>query len=257
MAVLMSGKPVTVRFIGRLGNNMFQIAAAIGYAAQYDTRWHLPIKKGHHEAPQLYDFWPHLPIHKPMYEFYEAHDPSQFNYKPIPFNSRGWALLGFFQSLKYFQHCENQVKAAFPLTYTPGFENYVSLHVRRGDYLNDPDNFPPVTVKYIREAVKQFPRRTLAVFSDDIEWCKEAIPKIRKKVEFFQGNELVDLSMMASCGDHIIANSTFSWWGAYLGFNQDKKIVSPHHLTWFGSKNGVKLPPVDLIPEGWVQVPMW
>jgi len=238
----------TCRFIGRLGNNMFQIAAVMGYAKRFKMRWHAP--QENRESPRFYEFFPTIPTGKYSGPHFNCHDPSMFNYQNIPYWPNGITLVGFFQSLRYFENCQDEVKEHFKLNTQTGYEDYVSIHVRRGDYVRYATHFPPLTMKYINEAMNRFKGRKFLVFSDDLDWCKQNI----KNAEFPNGDELQDLSLMASCGDHIIANSTFSWWSAYLGINPDRRIISPHHLQWFGKHNGVKNPPVDLIPKEWEQV---
>jgi len=146
------------------------------------------------------------------------------------------------------------------LPHVEGYEDYVSIHVRRGDYVQHAGSFPPITMDYIYEAEMKINAITgkdmmCMIFSDDIAWCKEAF-KDFKDVEFSEGrNELQDLSLMASCGHHIIANSTFSWWAAYLGHNPDRVVISPSAETWFGPTAGVKQPVKDLILPEWIQIP--
>jgi len=108
------------------------------------------------------------------------------------------------------------------------------------------------------------PETTYLVFSDDIAWCKSNFS--RGRVVFIDGmNALGSLFLMASCSDHIIANSTFSWWGAWLGRNPYKRVVAPAH--WFagdlanpavpfraGPPHGGFHDTRDLIPESWATV---
>ena len=227
---------------------MFQMAAVIGYAEKNNFKWHAPAEN--RESPNFYKFFPQIPVSNRSYQVYNCHDPSQFNYQEIPYYHGGITLVGFFQSLRYFENSQETVKQMFKLAPVKGYEDYVSIHVRRGDYVRYAAHFPPVTLDYITRAMDRFKGRKFMVFSDDLDWCKANI----KNAEFASGNEYEDLSLMASCGDHIIANSTFSWWGAYLGENPDRRIISPDHRGWFGRHNGVKKPPVDLIPAGWEQI---
>jgi hypothetical protein len=104
----------------------------------------------------------------------------------------------------------------------------VSLHVRRGDYLQVASL--NLTLDYYSEAIsiflEKFPYFKLLVFSDDIDWCKEYI--VGENVFYSEHNSnYVDMCMMTMCDHNIIANSTFSWWGAYLNQNIDKIVVCP------------------------------
>ena len=179
-----------------------------------------------------------------------------FGYHEIPKFENGVTLVGFFQSLKYFENVQEEVKKTFNLKYTEGYEDHVSIHVRRGDYVQNENSFPPITVEYVREAMEKLPSeqsKKVLIFSDDIEWCKANFRDLN--CEFSEGrNTYEDLCLMASCGHHIIANSTYSWWGAYLGRNPDKVVVSPHHTSWFGTSNGCPTDTKDLIPDEWIQI---
>lgn len=252
---------VTYQPIGRLGNQMFQCAAAIGYAKKYGVKWATP--NDTKEVPNFHNFFPNLPRYD-GHEFkrYNAADPSQFNYWPIPENKNGAKLVGFFQSEKYFEGAHEEIKKAFKLNITP--VDAVSIHVRRGDYVQHSNSFPPVTHDYIGRAMDAITLSTnqehkYIVFSDDPLWCKyefrdSLIDKNNGLFEYSEGkNEFEDLSSMASCSHHIIANSTFSWWGAWLGHNPNKIVVSPSDDNWFGPgfTGGV---PKDLIPSTWHQI---
>jgi len=256
------------RFIGRLGNNAFQIAAAIGYAKKYNVGW--GVKKGYKErgfnVNQVDRFLPHLPscnsFFKPYTEFQHQWAGFEFNYHEIPFHPNGCELVGFWQSEKYFKHAADEVRKAINIDYIGGFEDYCSIHVRRGDYVNHATNFPPVTDLYLDRALDELydkvGRLKLLWFSDDIEWCKQAAKRVAPDYhhEFSELNEWKDLCFMASCGHNIIANSSFSWWGAWLNKNPDKIVISPSHKAgqWFGPDAGVKHDCIDLIPEGWIEI---
>jgi len=261
------GTHITFRPIGRTGNLMFQCAAAIGHAKKHGLTWGVPIDTG--EVPHFHKMFPGLPIADGSFHTYQEHpnyqckihhmhyDQCHFNYHEIPRHDYPIKLLGFYQSWKYFENAQEEVKQAFKLDFIPGYEDYVSIHVRRGDYVKHANSFPPVTVEYINEAIMKFPWATkLMVFSDDIEWCKKSISHLQD-MEFSEGrNEFEDLSLMASCGHHIIANSTFSWWGAWLGHNPERIVISPscERGNWFGMESGVKHDCIDLLPPSWHQI---
>lgn len=253
---------VTTRFIGRLGNSMFQVAATLAYAKKYNHRWGVP-----HDAREsaIHKCFPNLPKaneHHPNYPR-NGYDAEHYAYTEIPNIGDQICLAGFFQSEKFFNNAIDDVKNLFKLNYLPEYNEYVSIHVRRGDFLVHHTSFPPITLHYINTAIKKFPLEGLKfmVFSDDITWCKEHMK--HEAYHFSEGKtELEDLTAMASCKHHIIANSTFSWWAAYLGQNPDRIVVCPHHSDWYGPANSVVVeakrrgiePCLDLIPDGWIQI---
>ena len=131
-----------------------------------------------------------------------------------------------------------------------------SLHVRRGDYLKDPDFCGICDLDYYKKAVetvlsKTKKQVTFLVFSNDINWCKENL------ADDFAGNEVIyvdwntgkdsykDMYLMSQCQANIIANSSFSWWGAYLNESPNKLVVSP--LRYKNKDMGFKIPLDDWI----------
>jgi hypothetical protein len=264
---------VVSRHIGRAGNNLFQIAAAIGYARKYGYQWAVDPSNGHGEPySAIHKVFPNLPKAEPSGVRYHEHprgncpqhgtpyDYCHFDYHDIPDLGPNVVLTGFYQSWKYFEHCKDEVKEVFKLPHVEGYEDYVSIHVRRGDYVQHSGSFPPITAEYIASAYSSIPDnvrgRNVIIFSDDIKWCKEHILYEGINVQFSEGrSELEDLSLMASCGHHIIANSSFSYWGAYLGHNPNRIVISPSAETWFGETSGVKKPVTDLILPSWIQIP--
>lgn len=246
---------VNARPIGRLGNQMFQVAATLGYAKKNGLHWGFPSDTK--EVPNLRKFFPNIPVLDGHFRGYNVADPIQFNYRPIPLLNQDTTLVGFFQSEKWFEGANDDVRNLFKLDITPN--ESISLHIRRGDYVQHANSFPPVDLVYIRQAVDFFREVSFdnfMVFSDDIDWCRRVLPDslLDQKFIFSEGkNELEDLSLMASCKHNIIANSTFSWWAAWLNNNPEKIVVSPSYLNWFGPGFSGS-PPVDLIPSSWHQI---
>jgi hypothetical protein len=265
-------------FIGRLGNNMFQIAACVGYAKRYGIDW--GIKKGYVEsgfnAYQVDKFFPNLPACDEHFRRHQEHknndtcsvhftglDNCWFNYHTIPFYPEGIQLAGFWQSWKYFEGAEQEVRDTLKLN-TESWQGHISLHIRRGDYLQYSQSFPPIDMEYIRMAVKAIEDKGVEcyhihVFSDDKKWCEENIAQGltgSRHLYFHEGDELKDLTDMASCEHHIISNSTLAWWGAWLDPNPDKIVVSPSCVrgNWFGLQSGVRQDVVDLLPPEWIQI---
>lgn len=101
--------------------------------------------------------------------------------------------------------------------------NKVAIHVRRGDYVNNPFYVDLTNTDYYQKAMQEFPNREFLVFSDDINWCMQQ--DIFKGCHFSMGTEEEDLNTMANCNGHIIANSSFSWWGSYLA--NSEKVIAP------------------------------
>ncbi len=124
-----------------------------------------------------------------------------------------------------------------------------ALHVRRGDYLLLPGNHPVLPLTYYREAIRRLDGTNILVFSDDIEWCRRNLEWARP-VSFVEGNaDYEDLFLMANCERHIMANSSFSWWGAFL--SRDRHPIFSR--DWYGPsflRLGVQ---TDLmLPRGWI-----
>jgi hypothetical protein len=243
---------VTCDFLGRLGNNLFQTAAIVGYAEKHGVDWAVPA--GYHHK-NIYIQFPKVAskatFNRPRWHKYEE---INCQYNEIPFIPEGQILRGFFQTELYFKHCRDKILDLFNFQYSP--LDYVSIHVRRGDYLEYPANFPTITETYLKPAMKHFEGKKFLVFSDDIQWCKDTFATTYPGVYFEfcdYGNEYEQLSLMSSCEHNIIANSSFSWWGAWANKNTDKIVISPSKETWFGP-NSQQNETTHLIPEGWIQI---
>lgn len=251
---------------------MFQIAAAIGYARRYGCDWGAPSfarESGIHRC------WPNLPRcdmqlrrinehpNTVCVQHWVHYDICHYDYHDIPNYGDNICLIGFYQSWKYFKDVHDEVKRIFPLDHVPDYFDCCSIHVRRGDYVQYAKSFPPVDINYIRQAIDKINQQTgcarFLFFSDDIGWCKAASKDLLPGFvyEFSEGRgELQDLSLMASCGHHIIANSSYSWWAAYLGKNRDRVVVCPSvkRGNWYGIESGVKRDVVDLPLPEWMQI---
>lgn len=130
----------------------------------------------------------------------------------------------YFQDTEFFAGYEGDIKLLFGSD-IPRKTDMVAIHVRRGDYVNNSFYVDLTQTNYYIEAMLNFPDSKFLIFSDDIEWCKHQ--DMFKDCEFSEGNnELEDMNLMASCVGHIIANSSFSWWGAYIS-PYTKKVIYP------------------------------
>lgn len=172
---------------------------------------------------------------------------------------------GYFQCEKYFLSIREQLLKEFalalPLNEANQYmlqqiqnSNAVSLHVRRGDYVKFQASFGLCSVDYYVNAMKAISSKVITphffVFSDDIEWVKSnlPIPYVHTFVDNNSAHEgHFDIELMKHCKHNIIANSSFSWWGAWLNDNVNKIVVAPK--VWFA--NGRK---IDIIPNQWLQL---
>jgi len=136
----------------------------------------------------------------------------------------------YLQDTSYFINHEKEIKKLFGTGIGEPVD-MVAIHVRRGDYVNNPFYVDLMQTDYYDRAMAEFPDADFLIFSDDIQWCKNQ--SIFNGCEFSEDkNEVEDLNLMASCRGHIIANSSFSWWGAYLS-PYSNKIIAPSKELWY------------------------
>lgn len=251
---------VVPKLYGRMGNQMFQIATAIAYGKTHNIPCIIPNKSVDPSKWQPYfgSLNAHLASVTTMTTYKEPH----FHYQEIP--AHGKILLdGYFQSFKYFQDHDNEVKRFF-YDSNPGIAPYkiewdvVSVHVRRGDYLELQNHHPVMDLEYFEQAINHFRNKGYIyyrIFSDDISWCKSELNSKRFPHCIFFYNSgtdpYEDISDMKNCEHNIISNSSFSWWGAWLNENMDKIVVAPK--KWFGPALD-HLNTKDLIPEKWITI---
>lgn len=259
-------KKISAILMGGLGNYMFQIAVAYAYAKRYEMSvgFNCAESSGPHKHITEYDNNVLKKVDLYHVRDYKAiqHNETSFNYQPIPKYDNNVLLYGYFQSEKYFKDYENDIRELF-MSYDIELSNEInniltnhntcSIHVRRGDYLKYPDHHPTQTVEYYTNAIHLINEDAVfLVFSDDIGWCKEHFKSIPRNFKFIEGyKDYEDLYIMSKCNDNIIANSTFSWWGAWLNNNQNKKVIAPK--KWFGplmKNNNTD----DLYCEGWIKI---
>ena len=271
--------------IGRFGNQMFQYAALKGIAANRGFNYTIPpedprIQIDNYGLLEAFELTTNKNI-----DWIETTDTIQerfFHFDQELFDTcpDNVSLYGFFQSEKYFKHIEEDIRKDF--TFKDNWlepckefrsqmgEEVIFLHVRRGDpgladkrgfkwaYVNLQSTHPVQPLEYYEKALAEFDENLpVIVFSDSIEWVKEQ--------PFFQGDRFMfsepedkhsdgalvpylDMCLMSLCDHAIIANSSMSWWGAWLIQNLNKKVIAPN--MWFGSDYSDK-DTKDLYCETW------
>jgi hypothetical protein len=256
---------------GRIGNNLFQIAAGYTLAARNNTEFvaYIPdfilpepdrctlkvyLEQFRNSILRNVKFTETFP---PEFEKYiESEDLS---YREIPFKEN-LVLDGYFQSDKYFDR--DLIRDLFSLDKkTAGYinEKYgeilrqgaTSINVRRGDFVKQPHLHPVCSMKYYKAAIKHFGGgERFMIISDDIEWSKRHFS--REKFYFVEDEPpVVDLWLQAYCRNNIISNSSFSWWGSWLNTNPDKVVIAPSE-NWVGKHHNVTTK--DLLPAGWIEI---
>jgi len=140
--------------------------------------------------------------------------------------------------------------------------NSISLHVRRGDYVNKPSTskvFASCTIEYYLKAIdiitKSIDKPHLYIFSDEPRWVKENMnfEYPTTYISHNTTNDYEDLFLMSQCKHNIIANSTFSWWGAWLNINPDKIVIAPK--IWFKNlQDNNRINFSDLYPQQWIKI---
>lgn len=205
---------------------------------------------------------------QPHYHFYD-----DFFALPAPLY-----LSGYWQSEKYFLNVEESIRKMYrpaapldsrneELINTVRSCESVAVHIRRSDYKNG-SFFQPMGLDYYRKALDEIKNKVgnprYFIFSDDIAWTRQQFSELSDAtfVDYNKGDDsFKDLLVMSSCKNQIIANSTFSWWAAWLNDNKQKTVIAPQ--TWFHNPWVTKKEPVyparfyntkDLIPPSWIRL---
>lgn len=240
---------------GRLGNMLFQVAGCLGIARKSGQNFAFP-KLICHDMVERFDSKEDPEVYKyllnPLPEIsVEEIDRIGFNrynyfweYQDIYLPNGNWDMYAHFQSIKFFEHCIDEVRLYF--TFKDEYKNNdkTCLHWRAGDYINDQDAYHPRCSKeyYTKALIGHIPEgSTVLVFSDDIneayEMFKTLIPNAGMKVEFWDRNNYIEtFKMMKSCKHFVCANSSYSHFAALLSNQPEKKIILPR--KWFGSQAG-------------------
>jgi hypothetical protein len=246
---------------GRLGNQMFQFASTYGIANK--LRYDVVFPLENTEVPNIEEFkdgvtrevYFDLPrifnlnenIIKPINEIktkYQAQEP-HFHFSDKLFTIPDECDLGgYYQSEEYFIHCQEDIRRLFTFKkeiVELAIEKFpkldyktISIHIRVGDYIGLQDYHPICTPEYYHKAIQHFLDENyyFLIFSDNIEYSKNIFGE-SENILYINGNTAeVDMCMMTMCDHNIIANSSFSWWSAWLNTNVNKKVVAPK--KWFG-----------------------
>lgn len=174
-------------------------------------------------------------------------------------------LEGYWQSEKYFAAYSEIIRNDFKFPkldaqnkeYADKIQHTesVSIHIRMGDYINHPLHGGICTIEYYQRAIDfikaKLDKPIFFIFSNDVEWCKNNLQL--ENAIYVTGNDgqnsYRDMQLMSMCKHNIIANSSFSWWGAWLNNNPDKVVIAPSR--WF---NDPTINTKDLLPDSWIQI---
>lgn len=243
---------------GHLGNQMFQYATTLAVSKKLGTEACCPINGQSNARSHIRDCFKLGGVLDGYNRSENVYREPKFTYDETIFNldpSIDWELFGYFQTEKYFKEYREDVLREFTfkdeimeeslnrLQPVSGLHT-TSLHVRRTDYLLYPDIHTNLDGSYWQKAIDTLGCECIIVFSDDIEWCKTMF--VGDQYVFSSSkNPYVDLCMMSQCNQHIMANSSFSWWAAWISGN---KAVAPK--DWFGPKSEYDCS--DLYCDEWV-----
>jgi hypothetical protein len=276
---------LSVYIQGGLGNQLFQIFALISASLKHKIPFKIPYYEQTSAGLQRPTYWSNflkslLPFTSKEIAVSSRYNEQHFNYKPLPVAATNVMYVGYFQSEKYFVDTYDQICRFIKLSESkeqvrekwgnshlmPGKIN-VSLHFRLGDYKNIQDCHPLVTDAYYIGALNHIigelktTNVNIVCFyeKDDITIAKTRINEIRShfpvELTFTHCDHSTcdweQLVLMSLCDHNIIANSSFSWWGAYFNHNPSKIVTYPS--VWFGTKMA-HLNTSDLYPIKWVKI---
>ncbi len=270
---------IIVNIIGGLGNQMFQYA--MGRSLAIKSKQKLKLDLAAFENYPLRNF--ELDVFNIDPEIASKEEINQLKENKLNFTEKYFHfdseilgldqstfLVGYWQSEKYFINYKDIILKEFILKnelshqssqFQKAIESTisVSLHIRRGDYITNPTTnsfHGACSLEYYKNAVSLIVNRVdkpqFFIFSDDLDWAKENLNFI-EKITFIKLNENIpdheEMYLMSQCKHNIIANSSFSWWGAWLNQNVDKIVIAPE--KWFLDET---MNTKDLIPDTWIHL---
>ena len=269
---------------GRLGNQMFQYAALRGIAAHRGFDWLIPKPDSYGDSNYgLFDCFEMSSVQESNFGSLNAQSIStgEFHFVQEFFDTcpDNVNLHDYFTTEKYFSNVSDLIRKDYTFKkeiiepskeIVEELDSPIFIHIRRGDYLVKPEAHPACPIEYYEKALTLFPNDCpVLVFSDDVEWCKEQKlfendrfmlseynEKYSQTCDTLYGRQQAlipyfDLCMMSLCTGGIIANSTMSWWGAWLIDGPTNPIVAPK--PWFGSMYA-HYTMSDLLPKSWIEV---
>jgi len=269
---------ITTVLMGGLGNQLFQLFNLMSYAETHRQEFFLEdVPPQRPDRPFYWDTFlaPLRKYLKPPVKLPICKE-TRFQYAPLPSYqtvNQPFKILGYFQSYKYFQKHDALLMERIQLPetlerirtmYNFDFSDMISLHFRVGDYKFLQNHHPVLSLSYYTNALtvmKQMTTaRTVLYFYEEedkdhvdqyIQQLKPLFPDMTFVSMDISVPDYEQLALMACCAHQIIANSTFSWWGAYFNTKPDKVVTYPS--TWFGPANKEK-DATDLFPSTWIKV---
>lgn len=251
---------VFVEINGRLGNNLFEVAAARSLSDEITLWCKGPWER---ECIEMYrdTFFKNYPIVNSVPQEAKAYQELSYLYNAIDYDEKeDLVIKGYYQSYKYMNRakvlemypCPEAIKKDIDKRFGDLLRHHtvVSVNVRRGDYLKLPHRHPFVGKKFIQRAMLWFGKDVhFIVSSDDIAWCCRHLGKNDKRIHFLTNSyPLLDLYIQTACHHNIISNSSFSWWGAYLNNHIGQVVIAPHR--WYGMSANINIS--DLLPKEWM-----
>lgn len=255
----MKSKCTTV-LMGGLGNLMFQIAHAYIYSLKFNKEFELYtnlLQKAHHTNIDIYkdNIFKKLNLqhHNDGNNYFSSFTMTRekgFGYQPSQYIINNVLFHGYYQSYRYLDEYKKELIDLFNLNIHT-VSNTCAIHVRRGDYAQLADYHPLQSLEYYKQAIDHIGQENkFHVFSDDINWCKDNFRPFNLDFIYHENSTPdQDFLSMLNCEKHIIANSTFSWWPAWL---VNHKVVAP--INWFGrAYSSYNVQDNLLLPE-WKQI---
>ena len=252
---------------GGLGNQMFQYAYGRNLSNMYNTEFRLDTRFYDYPTTPKREFtlnkFRNITTSTDMIfsltgQVYKIDDDFKYKELPNPLIDN-YYLDGYWQSEKYFKESSDVIREDFQpskeviskLIKTPFIDtNTISLHIRRTDYVTSNGYHPVQSIEYYKNAIDVIGEYdNIFVFSDDLKWCKDNL-KFKNMIFMCDFTDIEDLHLMSLCNHNIIANSSFSWWGAWLNNNIDKKVIAP--INWFGDETNINT--IDIIPDNWIKI---